>query len=124
VRWDDDKPAALLNGASIKTKFPKTENLKVEITVRLALTHTHRGTNLQQLRLLLGVPCGEIVFLSNKDEGGFGFGSGNPRDMKVLVPYEDIKSNSYYTIKLTVDYVQMQYDILIQGEKPDGSPLN
>lgn len=123
VRWDGYKPAAVLSGASIKTEFPKTEGARVQVTVRLAITYADKASPLQQFRLLSDAPYGELVFSANEN-GGLGLGNGTGRDMKVLVPFKDLKPNSYYTFKATINYDQMTYDIVITGEKADGTPLN
>jgi len=124
VRWDEGRPAIILSGASIKNDFPKTEGSKARVSLRVAFLFPQANIELQQFRLLIGgAPFPEIVFQSNKD-GGLGIGDGTGRKMDVLVPYSEVKSRSYYTLTVLVDYDQMAYDVTISGVKADGSPLN
>lgn len=124
VRWDEGRPAFILYGASIKNDFPKAEGTQVRITLRAAFVFPNANINLQQFRLLIGgAPFPELAFQANKD-GGIGIGDGTGRQMDVLVPYSEVKSRSYYTITILVNYDKMAYDLMITGVKADGSPLN
>lgn len=124
VRWDEGRPAFILDGASIKNDFKKTEGSKVRVTLRVGFLFPQANIELQQFRLLIGgAPFPEIAFQANKD-GGLGIGDGSGRKMDILVPYSEIKSRSYYTITALVDYDKMAYDVTISGVKADGSPLN
>lgn len=123
VRWDDYRPAALLDGASIKNAFPATTGSKVRVTAQVAFTFPAAGPDLAQARILIGgAPFGEIAFKCHRD-GGLGFSDGTPKNLKVLVPIKDLKGNSYYAVTILVDYDSSTFDVSITGEKPDGSPL-
>lgn len=124
VRWDDYRPALFLYGASIKNDFPKTHGTQVRVTLKVAFSFPMARINLQQFRLLIGgAPFPEIAFQANSD-GGIGFGDGTGRSMEILVPYKDVKSQSFYTITALIDFDKMTYDITITGVKADGSPLS
>lgn len=123
VRWDDDRPALLLDGASLKNAFPQTTGTRVRVTVQAAFTYPISGPKLQQFRLLIGgSPFGEIVFEGNND-AGIGFGNGSARNTRVAVPFGQLLPNHYYTISILVDYEAATYDVSITGKKRDGSPL-
>lgn len=126
VRWDNFRPAACLDGVSIKNDFPATQGSRVRVTLRVAFTFAPgSGTPpLAQARFLFGgSPFGEIVFASHS-EGGLGFGDGTGRDLKVAVPVKELRSNSFYDITLLVDYDRSAYDVTITGTKADGTPLS
>lgn len=121
--WEDELPVFVFDGASVKNDFPKTTGSQVRITLRVAFTFPEKPLALQQFRLLIGgAPFREIVFQGN-EEGGIGFGAGDARTMKVLVPFHELKSQSFYTITILMDYDRASYDISITGTKADESPL-
>jgi len=123
VRWDENRTALLLDGASIKNAFPETTSPKVRVTARLAITFPSIGPKLQQIRFLIGgAPFGEIVF-EGSPEGGLGFGNGTGRNTRVAVPVAQLKPNSYYTITILVNFDQSTYDVSITGVNRDGAPL-
>lgn len=124
VRWNNYAPAMVLKKASLKNAFPKTTGTKVLVTAKMAITFPQDGGNLQVVRIIIsGAPFGEIVFDASKATGGLGFGDGGGRKTQVLVPFTEMKPNSFYTFAILVDYDHMTYDLNVTGERRDGTPV-
>lgn len=122
LRWDDYKNVLLLRGAQLKNAFSPTTTEHVKVTMRIAITGPDRG-NLHQTRILIGgSPFGEIIYDAGV-EGGLGFGSGNARSGKIIVPRSQMKMNSFYTFTINIDYGAKTYDYTVTGESRDGSPF-
>lgn len=123
LRWDQYRPALLLEGASIKNGFPATTGSQVRVTVTLALTFPSEGPPLQQVRIIIGnAPFQEIVFEGNAN-GGLGFGNGSSRGTRVVVPFDQLKPNAFYTMTVLVNYDTSTYDVTVTGENREGKPL-
>lgn len=125
VRWNQEVPALILRGASIKNVFPRTIGTRVQVTVRLALAFPLEGGHLHQMRIgFSGAPFGEIFFDAGAN-GGLGYGGpGDGRTGIIALPHDQVKMNSFYTYSILVDYDARTYDLSLQGQKRDGSPLD
>ena len=125
VRWNQEAPALILRGASIKNVFPRTVGTRVQVTVRLALAFPLEGGHLHQMRIgFSGAPFGEIFFDAAVN-GGLGYGGpGDGRTGNIALPHDQVKMNSFYTYSILVDYDTMTYDLSLKGQKRDGSPLD
>ncbi len=123
VRWDNFQPALLLDGASIKNDFPATTGARVRVTLRIAFTFPMIELPLAQTRILIqNAPFGEIIFKCHP-QAGLGLAMNPKEPIKVLVPFDQMRLNSYYTVTILVDYEQSSYDVTATGLKHDGSPL-
>ena len=123
VRWDKYRPAVLLENASIRNAFPETTGTRVRVTTTLAVTFPSQGPPLQQIRIIVGnAPFQEIVF-EGTSNGGLGFGNGTSRGTRVVVPFDRIKPNTFYTMSILVNYETSTYDVTVTGENRDGTPL-
>lgn len=124
VRWDGGAPAVLLDGASLKNDFPKTTGQKIQVRIQIAITFPDAAPKLQQIRF--GFPGSlfrEIVF-EGSPGAGLGFGNGTGRGTQVLVPFEQLKPNTYYTIVVTIDNASSTCEARITGLGRDGAALD
>lgn len=123
IRWNGNKPALVLQRASIRNSFPKAAGSKVQVTVQMAVTFPRVGAQYHQARIAItNAPFGEIVFDASKT-GGLGFGDGTGRQGTIAVPIDEVKPNTFYTYSILIDYDLRTYDATITGVKRDGTPL-
>lgn len=121
VRWDEGKPALLIDGVSLTKSFPPVTGSKVKVTIILALTFP-RVVKLRPFRISIGAPFREFVLDA---KGGLGFGDGTGQSAaETIVPLDQLKPNSYYTISILVDNDAFTYDLDVTGQKLDGTPLS
>jgi len=127
VRWDDDKPALMLKGASLKNveiKIPHDQD-RMTFSCQLAFNFTSRKAADRPLRLHIGAAPFNEIYLDRSETGGLGFGGdgGGRKGGTLMLPREEIKLNSFYQLSAVIDYANGTYTIELTGTKRDGTPL-
>lgn len=128
VRWDGDKPALILKGASLKNAEVKVPDSQANLTFscELAFNFTSRTAADRPFRFSIGGAPFNEIFFDRSEKGGFGFnGEGTGRGGgTVILPREEIKPNSFYRLSAMVDYPNGSYTVELTGTKKDGSAFH
>jgi len=125
LRWNNDKPALMMMAANLRNiTFKPTTSDRVKVTVQLAVNFPDGGPPGNQVRVgFHSLPFGELIF-DQGPEGGLGYyGNGFGRGGTIVLRKSEVKPNSFYTYSVVVDFAKQKFDIVITGEKKDGTPF-
>ncbi|MCC7519169.1 MAG: hypothetical protein IT578_08295 [Verrucomicrobiae bacterium] len=128
LRWDDEKPGLRLQGASLKrTSFGTLSSEKVQISFRLAVNFADAAPRRNKaLRVIFWPETFGEIFFDDSMKGGLGYqgdGLGKPGQGTIVLPRAEIKTRSFYTFTLLLDFGKQTYDVAVTGVKKDGSPF-